>query len=364
MKKFYKFILITFFFTFYISENIFGQHVAAFKNFRDQFYVFDRGKTRLLEGRPIVRYEVGLNYVVYKDVNSRIKIYDNGEVKEVEGRSASVDKIYATDHLVVFTINGILYIFENGKFNRITNFKTKYAVGDSIVAYIDGARGMFEIYYEGKSRDIDDALNIESFKAGDNVVAWVDRFNIFNIFYKNEIYEIPIFLMENYDAAKNIVAFNDQEAPHFKVFWKGEEFLIDHFYPKEYKVGDNMVAFVDNMDSFKVFHKGNTTSLYSYPPNMFEIKDSIMVYADDDFFNVFFQDRVYQLENFIPPSYKLGSGVVVYKDLNNRLNIFENGERKVISYEPINYYEVYGNLVVYNVGVNEYHFYCNGKKFD
>jgi hypothetical protein len=362
MKKVFKNLCILFIVL--ISENTIAQHVAAFNNFREQFYIFDKGKTKLIEGRPIVRYEVGLNYVVYKDANSRIKIYDNGEVKEVDGRSASVDKIYATDYLVVFTINGLLYVYENNEIKKVSNFNTKYEVGDSIIAFVDGARRFFEIYYNGKSKDIDEAVNIVSFKAGDNIVAWLDRFNVFKVFYQNEIYELPIFLMGDYKASKNLVVYNDQEAPHFKAFWKGEEFLIDHFSPKEYKLADNMVAYIDNMDSFKVLNKGKTTNIFSYPPNLYDLKDSIMVFADDDFFNVFYQDRVYQLENFTPQIYKLGSSIVVYKDLNNRLSIFENGERKIISYEPINYFEVYGNLVVYNVGVNEYHFYYNGKKYD
>src|SRR6056297_398507 len=86
-----------------------GQGHAAFTNFRDHFYVFDKGHFRQLEHLPILSYQVAKWGVAYQRNDGALMIYHNGVKNKL---SEIVEDYQITEGLLVYTYNNTLFVYE------------------------------------------------------------------------------------------------------------------------------------------------------------------------------------------------------------------------------------------------------------
>jgi len=101
---------------FYILA-VHSQHLAAFHDNMDNFYVFDKGKIQQLEYLKVQDFSIGGTCMLYKDSRNHLKMYYNGEVTELSVNNISEYK--AMDYLAVYSYAGIIHIIENGKVRTI-----------------------------------------------------------------------------------------------------------------------------------------------------------------------------------------------------------------------------------------------------
>ncbi len=350
----------------FCGMDVFSQHLAAFHDNMDNFYVFDRGQIKQLEYLRVQEFSIGGACILYKDNRNHLKMYYDGEVTELSVNNISDFK--AMDYLAVYSYAGIIHIIENGKVKTINTHSLNYFAEDSLVAFYDDVQSFLAAYYRGRIYRLEDGLvgqQPTSFRCGDNIISYISpRTGDLMVFYQGRTYSLEPFVSEGtYKAGKDIVAYVNAADMQFKVFYRGETYTIEDFPPISYKVGDGMVAYVDNTDRFKLFHEGEVISLSSVKPGFYDVQNQIVVFEEQGYFKTWYKDRLYELENYIPSKWEAQWNTIVYTDQNRNIRIFRDGENKVLTYDIVEDIELYRDLIVTNRGLNIHNVYYNGKKY-
>lgn len=362
MKKFIVFLFLCILF-----KPCYSQHLGAYTDFRDRFYIFDSGKSTKVEDLKVQSFDVGGECVMYINGQGNLKIYEDGKVSKLEAGGAS--KYYATDHIAAYSVFEILKVVEDGKSITLSTRCPIYRVEDSLVVFYDKGLESLRVYYDGEILDIESGIvgmPLDNFKSGDNVVAYISsRFKNFMIYYNGENHTILKYVDGlSFKADKDIVAYENSITNTFDVFYKGEIYQIEDFFPKSYKMGEEFVAYVDNLDIFKVFYKGEVIEVSGFPPEAYFAEDRLLVFTEYDYFKIFADGEVYEVEAFIPKNYKLDWNTLAYLDNSNRIWMFANGERKYLTNDLVNSFDVYRNLIVMNVKVNRNLIYYQGEFYE
>ncbi|MFI5164356.1 MAG: hypothetical protein ACHQHP_03810 [Bacteroidia bacterium] len=340
-----------------------AQNISAFLDYKNYFYVFDNGISKELEYLPVQWYKVGKNAVVYLNNSGDFKAYYNGDKYDLA--DAQPSDCRAADDFIVYFSNRILNIFDRGKIMVFSGWTSNYITGDSIVGCFDEQTYTYKIYYHGQTSvlaDVLDGNSIKSFKAGDNILAYVNNEGFLKIYYNNQVFNTEI-TQAKYKAAANTVAFVNDATQEFKVFYKGSVMPLSNFPPRSFLVADDLVAYIDNNESFKVFYQGKIMDLTSFVPQFYKAEDNILVYGDDANFKIFYKGVSYSIERYIPETYKMDFNTLVYVDSEGYLSAFFDGKTQRVCNEKIAVWELSGNVVKYTNSMNEVHFFLNGNTF-
>jgi hypothetical protein len=168
----------------------------------------------------------------------------------------------------------------------------------------------------------------------------------------------------SFRAGKDIVAYKNSINNTFNVYYKGENFQLEDFPPKSYKVGDEFVAYINDMDIFKVFYKGKVIVVSESAPEAYIAEDKLLVFTEHGYFKVFADGEIYEVEAYIPKNFKLDWNTVAYLDNSNRIWLFIHGEKKFLTNDLINSFEIYRDLIVMNVKVNRNIIYYLGESYE
>jgi hypothetical protein len=159
------------------------------------------------------------------------------------------------------------------------------------------------------------------------------------------------------------VAWVNQSDLKFRVFYAGEIFMVEEFPPESWQVGDGISAYVDNTGSFKLFSHGQVENISSFPPDFYQVINGMVIYGEQGYLKVWYNNRAFTLETYIPPDWKAGWNTIVYRDLNRNVKIFSKGESKVLTYDLAEDIHLYRDLVVVNKGMNNYNVYYKDRKY-
>jgi hypothetical protein len=343
-----------------------AQQLAAYQDNQHRFYIFDDGRTLQAEYLPAKNFSIGGTCLLYTDSKSHLKMYSKGEISTLE--VSTPNNFVALDYLAVYNIGGIVKIIENGKVTTISTNAVQYLADDSLVTFYDSSRELLAAYYKGTIHILEDGLAgrpIAGFQSGDNLVAYVSsRTRDFKIFYHGENRTIEPFLSGgHFKAGRDIVAYINLSDMKFRIFSSGEVFLAEEFKPESWQVGDGIVAYVDNTGSFKFFEGGVSETISSFPPDFYLVRNRLVIYGEQGYLKVWYNNRSYTLESFIPDEWKADWNTIVYRDLNRNVKIFSKGVSKVLTYDLAESIDLYRDLVLVNKGMNNYNVYYKGKKY-
>jgi hypothetical protein len=355
--------LFFFIILFFLAEKSFAQCYYAFKDTMNswQSWIFEKGEFIIAETQESSGWKMGWDYAVYIDKFENFNFFRNGVKSKIQPFRPQT--YYATDHLLLWTNNGgIVNVFGNGKNKQLGRWAGAFAWGDSVVAFTDNFN-YFQVYYNDTVVPIGN-YTIEQVKASDNIVAYFTGNQLFNAFYRGEIYNLDDgFPPASFEVNRNIVAFVDYLGI-FKVFWNGNIYDVASFQPSQYITGENFVVFISPLNEFKVFYQGEVIELLPYKPAHFEVIENILIYSDrGNFFHAFYKGKDEILEYFIPTSYKADNNMLVYPHFDGYLYAFENGVKKRIGERVAKYFEVHNNTVFYWQNPSEIFIYCNGKNY-
>ena len=349
------------------AHSTFAQNLAAFHDYRKYFMVFDNGQTKAIDHLPAQSFQIGGNCIPFISNTGEFNVYFKGEVQTLAERYVS--KYFATRNLLVYFLYDQLYVFDNGKTHMLSSNVKNYAIGDSLVAYYNENTRSSHVYYNGKVTDLERSLvgsPIKEFKAGDNVFAYFnDNTKYFKIFYNGELQDI---MQSNdlvrFEAGRNIIAYIDEARNSLHAFYKGEIFDLEDFKPKSFKVGDDMLAYVDNLGDFKVFTNGEVQTISSFEPEVYNVKDSLVVFSEQGYFKVFYNGEIYELENYIPEDFQMQESTIAFIGLNGWLKAFSNGKYFTVTNDLVKMFMVAYNLIYVNTTVKTVKIYYNGKLHD
>src|SRR5512133_884244 len=328
-------IKLAFVFFSLITIRIYPQ-LAAYHDNQGRFYIFDNGKTTQAEYLPVKDFSVGGNCLLYLDNQNHLKMYFRGQVSTLEVNNPT--KFRALDYLAVYSIGSIVKIIDNGQTFTVSTNSISYDAEDSMVTFYDASRELLAVYYNREIHMLEDGLAgkpANQFRSGDNLVAYISsRTQDFKIFYNGENRVIEPFLSGgSFKTGRNVVAYINYADQRFKVFDRGEIYDLEDFAPASYQMGDGIVAYIDNTGSFKVFSEGEVISISSFKPDFYRVVNRMVIYGEQGYFKIWYNDRFYTLESFIPDQFQAEWNTVVYRDLNRNVKVFSKGESKVLTYD-------------------------------
>lgn len=341
-----------------------GQGLAAFMNFRDMFYAFDNGQLIKLEHIPIQNYKVGKWAIAYQKSNGSLMVYENGQKTKL---SEIVEEYQLTESLLVYQYNNTLYVYDGYNKTQLSLDCPYYKADKDVVAFYDRIDKMFYLYYKGKFIEIEGALSndpVRNFKLGDNLLAYLDANDYLRYYYREQ--RGQIMMAEGrplYEVDKDIIAYYDPYNSAFKVFQKGQTHQLDMFKPVSFGLGDNRVAYVKNTGDFCVFEDGEEMTLSTITPQFYHVEDSLIVYEEMGYLKAYYDKQIYTLENYIPSRMEYQFNTLAYLNEQRHLVAFSRGEKRTLSFEPVNNFAVYWGLVWYNTGVNTNKVFYNGKVY-
>lgn len=239
---------------------------------------------------------------------------------------------------------------ENGEFKFIELQEIKgYKAGDNVVAYLD-IRGNLRIYDGNERQDISN-MNLE-YQISDNMVGW----NIGTTLqmWRDGKTKTLSFFGGQYIVKDDIIVFMDTRYNSMLVHWNGVEYPLqtsttDLFLTNSAKIGENIMAYADNGGLYKIFYKGNTFEVGVWNGDI-DLKSGTDIVAFNDpntrTFAVFDKGNFIDIEDQWVKSYKAGRGFVAYEDIAGNLMIYRNGQKSQLSPFP-GKWDVVDDIVVY-----------------
>ena len=344
-----------------------AQKLAAYTDYRDRFFIFDNGNHMKAEDLQVQSFAVGGDCILYINSQGHLKLYQDGVIVKLE--VGGVSRYYATDYLAAYTIFDKLKVVENGQTVTLSMRCPLFQIEDSLIVFYDTNLESLRIYYGGEIEDIESGLvgmPISNLKSGDNIVAYISsRTSDFKIYYRGENHTILNYVGGlSFKAGKDLVAYINPLENSFNVYYKGQDYRVEDFPPESYRTGDNFVAYIDNQGAFKVFSKGLVQEVSSFPPDAYITEDNLLLFTESNYFKIFFNNQVFEVEGYIPRDFKMDWNTVAYVDNTNRIWLFSNGEKRYLINDLINTYEVYRDLIMMNVKVDRNIIYYNDQFFE
>jgi hypothetical protein len=306
-----------------------GGILIAYLDNGSNLKVYSHGETQtLMTGDPI-KYKATdylLGYSMYEQLN----VFDNGKEKVL---STQADAYIIEDSLIVWRnrinknievyYNGQVYQLEDGLiYQPIETFKT----GDNLIAYVQSSTEQFKVFYLGETIVLDDFVQDFVFDAGRDIVAYIDVPDMeFKAFYRGEEYVLENFKPNSFKAGDDKVAYVDNMG-RLKLFVNGEVVDISNFEPQFYEVTDRVLVY-EEQGFFKTYCNGEIYVVERYIPKPYRVDYNSIAYLDENRFVKVFQNCEPQVINYAKvKEFDLIRDLVIYVININKTAVYFNGE--------------------------------------
>lgn len=237
-----------------------------------------------------------------------------------------------------------------------------YKAGDNLVAYID-IKGNLRLF-DGENRVDISNMNL-NFEISDNLLAW----NIGTTLSMWDAGKTRVlnYFGGDYIVKDDIVLYKDTRYNSISVYWKGQIYPVQNATGElnlvnSSAIGENIFAFADNGDLFKIFYQGNTYEIGVWNGKIdFQSGTDIVAFNDPTTrtFAAFENGTFVDIEMQWVKKYRAGRGFIVYEDINNNLMLYQNGQKKQLSSFPGSW-EVKDDVVLFQNNGFSYVYY-NGE---
>jgi hypothetical protein len=260
--------------------------------------------------------------------------------------------------------NNFFRSFQSGQFRQLEfQLIEEFKAGDDLVAYIDN-RGNLRVYDGVKTKDIAN-LKVE-YTVSDHLLTWKIG-NTLNLWDDGDMRTLS-FNAAQYAVRDSMVVFMDMRYNNINVYEKGESKPIamstgDLNMPLS--MGENCLAFKDNGDFYKLYWNGKVIDLDVWVGSIvFSSGTDVIAFNDPTTrtFAVFDKGIITDVEQFFVKTYQAGRGFVVYEDLNGNLIKYENGLKTPLTRFSASFYEVKDDVVIW-VENGFLYMESNGKKW-
>ena len=234
--------------------------------------------------------------------------------------------------------------FQTIELQRIEDFKA----GDNLVGYVD-VRGNL-VVYDGKSKMNLANLKVE-YEVSDNLLTWRigTTLNMWDAGKKRTL----SFNVGKYWVRDEIIVFEDTRFNSVGVYYNGE---VQTLYTSVGVlkspdfIGENIIAFRDNGDFNKVFWKGETYEIdVWHNPFVYSAGTDILAFNDpiSGTFAVFDKGGFLDVEDFHVGTYKAGREFIVYENRNEELVYYKNGATEQLTNFGADVWEVKDDVAVW-----------------
>lgn len=254
----------------------------------------------------------------------------------------------------------------NGELRHIEMQQIKsYKAGDNLVAYID-IRGNLRLF-DGEERIDLSNMNL-NFQISDNLLAW--NIGTTLMMWDNGLKKTLGFFAGEYVVKDDMILYVDTRYNSISAYWNGREYPIQTStgtisLVNSKKVGENIFAYADNGNIYRIFYKGNSYEVGVWNGDIdFQSGTDIVAFNDPTTrtFAVFDNGAFVDVEMQWVKKYKAGRGFIVYEDINNNLMLYRNGKKEQLSSFPGNW-DVVDDVVLFENNGFSYVYY-NGNTIE
>jgi len=259
--------------------------------------------------------------------------------------------------------NGYFRTFYHNNFRQIEFQRIQsFVAGDNLVAYIDN-RGDLRVYDGEKVQTISN--QILEYKISDYQIAW----NIGQTLFTLEDGQKKILTMfgRNYAVTDSLIVFEDTRFNMVNVYYRGQILplytVTGDLYMPDY-IGENLLAFKDNGEFYKVFWQGHIYDIGVWQqPVTFSAGTDMIAFNDptQKTFAVFEKGTFVDVEPMYVHKFKAGRGFAVYEDLNGNLNYYAGNDKHALTNFSATFWDTRDDIVVWGENNMVYTFY-QGKK--
>lgn len=340
--------------------------MGAYKDRNDYFVVFDAGQQIKLEYQLVSLFHVKNYTVPYIDPMGNFVIYWNKKKNRV---SPSVDNIQATDNLVTFAAGPILKVWEGGTTTLLTMNAGRYLSSDSLVIYEDTRDNSVHVYYNKNTYEVDRGVFNQAVKQGEigfNTLVYQNRVKNWNLIHKGVQLELFTFDGEvKVACGQDVVAYNDPIQNTFMVYDNGEFIEVETLPAESMAAGRGFIIYEDANLNLKMYRDGKVLEdLSSYSPDWYKVKDSMVVFAENNVFKIFDGKKVVTLENFIPDTYSFDNKSIAWRNNAGGVDAYIDGKKITLTNEWAKDFYVNGNTIVMELPNKKFRIYWKGKFYD
>ncbi len=244
-----------------------------------QLYVFENGNKKLLS-KFVGTYFAGDSLVAFFDTeNYYFQVYYKGEVIPIEDGLLFEDlALFKVGPNIVGYIDAYqdFKIFYQGKVVPVLQTPSVTTeVGRNILAYIDPTTEFLQVFYRGKTYEVE-TFKPKSFQMGYEKVAYVSNMGDFKMFDNGEVVTISSFAPDSYELKDDMLVYQQQN--QFYAFYKGENYLIENYVPSSNKIHQNSVAYIDQNGYLKLFTGGETQTLSYEKINDYQVLRNVVIF--------------------------------------------------------------------------------------
>ena len=197
-----------------------GQALSAYTDYRGYLQVFDRGMFYQAEYLPVRSYQVGGNAVAYIDNRSDFRIFQNGKANM---QVNAADFWYqVTNNLIAYKVGNVLYVYDNGQKKILSYYNDGVYLGDSLLAWFDNSNYLLNIYYNGRTAELESSLleKPKTVKAGP--IRWPGSTSqtFQDLLSRPNLYTRQ-YPPREFQAGRDIVGYVDDYNGYFHLFYKG-----------------------------------------------------------------------------------------------------------------------------------------------
>lgn len=274
-------------------------------------------------------YWVTDNLMFYR-MGMQLKVFDNGKTLTLSANTNAFsgnDSIIAWYDQVMHSLrcyyDGELVTLLDGLVSnteQVSNFKT----GDNILAYVDN-NNYFRIFYHGEDIEMLPAARALDYKVGRNIVGyWNGSYNEFNVFYKGKDYLLDEYAPASFKAGRDMLAYIDNVG-EFKAFYDGEIYTVSAYEPQWYGPQDDLLIYSEQ-GAFKIFWKGKVYYIENYVPESFKVNNGNLAYlTQQGRLKAFVNGNVVELSTEQVISYAISKHTIQYELSNNTNKVYWNG---------------------------------------
>lgn len=159
-----------------------------------------------------------------------------------------------------------------------------------------------------------------------------------------------IILIINYVNGQYLAAFNDN-LKHFWVFEAGQFTQLEYLEIQEYQVGGILVAYIDNGSNLKIYRNGKTETLLTGAPIKFNATDYLLGYSMYEQLNVYDNGEIKVLSTECSGYVIQDSIIGWYNRIKQTIQVYYNGKIFTIEdgliYNPIQEFKTGDNTIAY-----------------
>ncbi|MES2587640.1 MAG: hypothetical protein V4622_01595 [Bacteroidota bacterium] len=350
-----------------LSLLVFGKsysQLAPFTDYNRYFKTFYKNSFRQLEFQQVKSFDATDNLIAYIDARGDFKVYNGESTQTLTNQNVSY-KI--SDAQLAWNIGPTLFSLNKDKKELITTFGNNYETSDSLIVYEDTRFNTVSVKIKSKIIQLYQVTGdlYMPTKIGDNTVVFKDNSDFYKIYWNEKIFDYAVYTRPiEFSCGMNVVCFNDPINQTFAVFDKGEILDVEPMFVKKHRAARNFVAYEDQQGNLWYYSNGQKEQLSNFSVSDWNATDDIVYWNENNIFYAYVNGEKKKICSFIPKDYKVKNNTIVYRNNMGGISIFADNKTTELTNQLDCTYSIYGNTVLVELFNKSFLVYNEGKIFE